>query len=52
MLRIVARLQPPGPDDAAQIAFDQRDAGALDGHVAAGAHRDADVGQRQRRAHR
>ena len=35
--------------DAAQVALDQRDAGALHRHVGAGAHRDADVGLRQRR---
>ena len=33
-----------GADDAAQVALDQRHAGALHGDVGAGAHRDADVG--------
>ncbi len=40
--------QPPCAGDAAQVAFDQRDAGALHRHVGAGAHRDADVGGGQR----
>ena len=40
----VARL-----GDAAQVAFHQRDAGALHGDVGAGAHGDADIGLRQRR---
>ena len=35
--------QPPGSDDAAQVALDERDAGALHRDVGAGAHRDADV---------
>ena len=35
--------------DADEVAFDQRDAGALDGDVGAGAHGDADVGRGQRR---
>ena len=33
----------------AQVALEQRDAGALDGDVGAGAHGDADVGRGQRR---
>ncbi len=41
--------QAAGADQPAQIAVDQRDAGALHRHVGAGAHRDADVGLRQRR---
>ncbi len=49
MLRIVAARQPPRPHDAAQVALQQRDAGALDGDVGAGAHGDADVGGGQRR---
>ena len=44
MLRIVARLSLPGPDDAPQVAFDECDAGAFHRHVGAGAHGDADVG--------
>ena len=36
------------PDDAAEIAFHQRDAGARDRHLGAGAHRDADIGRGQR----
>jgi hypothetical protein len=42
MLRMVARLRRMARHDAAQIAFDQRDAGAFHGHVGAGAHGDAD----------
>ena len=34
----------PGADDAGQVALEQGDAGALDGDVGAGAHREADVG--------
>ena len=49
MLRIVARDEPARADDAAQVALDQRDAGALDGDVGAGAHGDADVRPRERR---
>ena len=49
MFRIDGAAELDGPDDAAQVAFHQRDAGALDGHVGAGAHRDADVGLGQRR---
>ena len=49
MLRIVARLRRARADDAAQVALDQRDAGALHRDVGAGAHRDADIGLRQRR---
>ena len=41
--------QPPRPHDADEIAFDQRDAGALDGDVRASSHRDADVGCGKRR---
>ena len=48
MLRIVARLRRRARDDAAQVAFDQGDAGAFHRDVGAGAHRDADVGLRQR----
>ena len=43
MLRIVAAAEPPRADDAAQVALDQRHAGALHRHVGAGAHGDADV---------
>ena len=49
MLRIVARLSLRARDDAAQVALDERDAGALHRDVGAGAHRDADVGLGQRR---
>ena len=48
MFVIVARLSRARADDAAQVALDQRDAGALHRDVRAGAHRDADVGLRQR----
>ena len=41
--------QPPRPDQALQVAPEQGDAGALDGHVGARAHGDADVGGGQRR---
>ena len=37
------------PHDALQVALQQRDAGALDGDVGAGAHGDADVGGGERR---
>ena len=36
------------PDDAGEIAFHQRDAGARDRHLGAGAHGDADIGRGQR----
>ena len=49
MLRIVARLRRRARTMPAQVALHQRDAGALHRHVGAGAHRDADVGLRQRR---
>ena len=35
--------EPAGADDAAEVAPDQGDAGALHGDVGAGPHRDADV---------
>ena len=40
-------------DDAAQVAFDERDAGAFDRDVGAGAHGDADrrLGERRRVVH-
>ena len=41
--------EPPGPRDAAQVALHERDARALHRDVGAGAHRDPDVGLRQRR---
>ena len=44
MFRIVAAAEAPRADDAAQVALDERDAGALHRDVGAGAHRDADVG--------
>jgi hypothetical protein len=47
MLRIVA-CDSRRARDAAQIAFDDRDAGALHRHIGAGAHRDADVRGGQR----
>ncbi len=43
-LRQRARL-----DDAGEVALEQRDAGAFDRHIGAGAHGDADVGGGQRR---
>ena len=46
MLRIVARHSRRARDDAAQVALDQRHAGALHRDVGAGAHGDADVGAR------
>src|SRR5882762_4910967 len=36
--------KPPRANDPAQVAFDERDACALDRHIGPGAHRDADVG--------
>ena len=48
MLRIVARAERARAHDAAQVALHQRDAGALDRDVGAGAHGDADVGLRER----
>src|SRR5216684_2379300 len=36
--------EPAGANDAAEIAFQQRDAGALHRHIGAGAHGDSDVG--------
>ena len=49
MLRIVGAAEPARADDAAQIALDERDAGALHRDVGARAHGDADVGLRERR---
>ena len=49
MFLIVARLRRARAHDAAQVALDERDAGALHRDVGAGAHRDADVRLRQRR---
>ena len=40
--------QAPGAHDAVEIALDQRDAGAFDRDIGAGAHGDADIGLRQR----
>ena len=40
----MARLKAARASDAGEIAFDQRDAGALHRDVGAGAHRDADIG--------
>ena len=34
--------------DAAQVAFEQRNAGAFHRHIGAGAHRDADIGRGER----
>ena len=48
MLRIVARESRARARDPAQVALHERDAGALDRDVGAGAHRDADVGLRER----
>ena len=45
---MVARLSVARADDAAQVAAQQRDSRAFDGHVRSGAHGDADVGLRQR----
>ena len=42
MFRIVARLSRRARTMPAQVAADERDAGALDGDVGAGAHGDAD----------
>ena len=44
MLRIVARLKFAGANDAAQVAFHERDAGAFHRDIRAGAHGDADIG--------
>ena len=41
--------QAAGADDAAEIAFQQRDAGAFHRDIGAGAHGDADFGSRKRR---
>src|SRR5579875_1365719 len=41
--------QPIGAGDAGEIAFQQRHPGAFDRDIGAGSHRDADIGQRQRR---
>ena len=41
--------QPARADDAGEVALHERDAGAFHRDVGAGAHRDADVGPRQRR---
>ncbi len=43
------RRQPARAHDAGEVALEQRDAGALDGDVGAGAHGDADIGRGQRR---
>ena len=48
MLRIIARLKPDGFLDAAQVAFDQRDAGAFHRDVRAGAHGNTDIGGGER----
>ena len=49
MLRSVARLSRRARTIAAQVALHERDAGRFDRDVGARAHRDADLGQRQRR---
>ena len=50
MLRIVALRQPPRARRCrSRSPLQQRDAGALDGDVGAGAHGDADIGGGQRR---
>ncbi len=41
--------EPARPDDAAEVALEERHAGALDGDVRPGAHGDADVGGGERR---
>ena len=38
------------PQDAPQITFEDGDAGVFDGHIRAGAHRDAHIGRSQRRS--
>ena len=43
------RRKAARPQDAGQVAFDERDAGALDRDVRAGAHGDADIGGGKRR---
>jgi hypothetical protein len=48
MFCIVARERARAPRDRAQIALHERDARALDRHVGAGAHRDPDLGLRER----
>ncbi len=45
MFAITACAQPSRPHDAGEIAAEQRDAGALDRDVGAGAHGDADIGR-------
>jgi hypothetical protein len=49
MLRMVACDSFRAPHDAAEIALQQRDAGAFHRHIGAGAHGDADIGGGQRR---
>ena len=50
MFRMVARLsRRRARTMPRQVALEQRDAGALDGDVGAGAHGDADIGGGQRR---
>ena len=49
MFAMVAWDSLPGSHDAGQVALEQGDAGALDGHVGARPHRKADVGGGQGR---
>jgi hypothetical protein len=49
MLRIVASPTAARAHDAGQVALQQRDAGAFDGDIGAGAHGDADIGGGERR---
>ena len=49
MLRIVACDSRRARTMPVEVALEQRDAGALDGDVGAGAHGDADIGGGQRR---
>jgi hypothetical protein len=49
MLPTVATDSSRARADAAQVALDQRDLGAVHGDVGAGAHGDADIGLGQRR---
>ena len=41
--------EPARPDDAGEVAPEQRDAGTFDGDVRASPHGDADVGSREGR---
>src|SRR5262249_51938513 len=43
------RMEPERTNDAVEIAFDERDAGAFNRHIGAGAHGDSDIGSRERR---